>query len=162
MIISRETSEVVDLDAWSGNCLAGADRRAAKFLGLALACGVVVMVIGVPWIAVLSVPVMIELAAPGLRHLIVRRKVRRLMSAEKWRPVEVRFVHGRARIGRSAYLEMNGADRSYLRLPEMPERVRVLVRHTRRVWLAGPDDRGRTVVITSGRPFLTLGRIVVR
>ncbi|WP_222598188.1 hypothetical protein [Lentzea tibetensis] len=149
------------MDSWSGNCLAGADRRAAKFLGLALACGVVVMVIGVPWIAVVSVPVIIELAAPGLRHLIARRKVRRLMSAREWRPVDVHFVPGR-RIGRSAYLEMDGSDRSYLRLPEMPERVRVLVRHSRRVWLAGPDDRGRAVVITSGRPFLTLGRIVVR
>lgn len=139
-----------------------ADRRAATYLGLAGMTVVVVVIIGVPWIAVVSVPLIIELAVPGLRHLISRRLQLRLMSSFDWRPVAVRFVPGRARIGRSAYLEMAGIDRSYLRLPEMPERVRVLVRHSRQVWIAGPDPRGRAVVITPGRPFLTLGRVVIR
>ena len=161
MIIPAETSEDVDLSIWTVTCLEKADVRAAKFLVLAAACLLLVLVIRIPWIAVLSVPLVIELAAPGLRHLFSRRRIVRLMDGQ-WRPVAVRFVPGRGRIGRSAYLEMTGSDRALLRLPDMPERVRVLVRHSRRVWITEPDDRGRSVVITRGRPFLTLGRVVIR
>ena len=148
--------------AWTGTCLARADRRATGFLGLSCVVALVAVMAGAAWIAVLAVPVSIELAVPGLRHFVNRRTVRRLVQSYDWRPVSVRFVPGRARVGRQAYLEMSGSDRTYLRLPEMPERVRVLVRHTGRVWLAGPDDRGRAVVINDRRPFLTLGRVVIR
>jgi hypothetical protein len=74
--------------------------------------------------------------------------------------VSVSFVAGR-RIGRQAYLRVEGSENN-LRLPELPERARVLVRHTGRVWVAGPDERGRVVAMTRGLAFLVRGRVVER
>ncbi|MBB4969185.1 hypothetical protein [Saccharothrix violaceirubra] len=150
---------------WARRCLDRADRRAVGFLLLAvaavLALWLVSELIGSRWVFVL-LPLCVEFAVPGLRHFLCRRAVRRLLEAHDWHPMSVSFVAGRARVGRQAYLETEGSDRTFLRLPEMPERVREYVRRTGQVWLAGPDARGRTVVVTRGTPFLTLGRVVIR
>ncbi|GAA1330794.1 hypothetical protein GCM10009660_03460 [Catellatospora bangladeshensis] len=152
-------------EEWTKRCLTRADQRAAGFIGLALLSFVVLWLvslrIGSHWVFVLS-PLCVELAAPGLRHFFSRRAVRRLAGAFPWHQVAVSFVPGRTRVGRQAFLETADSDRTFLRLPEMPERVREQVRRTGRLWLAGPDDRGRTAVLTRGTPFLTLGRVVIR
>jgi hypothetical protein len=148
------------IETWSDTCLARADRRAVGHIFLALAVLGVVLVIGWLWLTVLSVPVVLELAAPGLRHFFQRRGTQQLMERFPFRPVSVTFVPGR-RIGRQAYLKVDGSENN-LRLPELPERARVLVRHTGRVWIAGPDERERVVVMTRGLAFLTRGRVVER
>lgn len=146
--------------AWSDTCLARADRRAVGHIFFALAVLGVVLMIGWLWLTVLSIPVVLELAAPGLRHFFQRRGTLQLIERFPWRPVSVTFVAGR-RIGRQAYLRVEGSENN-LRLPEMPERARVLVRHTGRVWIAGPDERGRVVAMTRGLAFLVRGRVVDR
>ncbi|WP_394614642.1 hypothetical protein JNUCC0626_32845 [Lentzea sp. JNUCC 0626] len=148
------------LETWSDTCLARADRRAAGYIVFALAVLSAVLFVGWLWLIVLSVPVVIELAAPGIRHFVTRRGTIALIDQFPWRPVSARFVPGR-RIGRSAYLRVDGSEKN-LRLPELPERARVLVRHTGRVWIAGPDERGRVAVMTRGLAFLTRGRVVER
>ncbi|WP_089948176.1 hypothetical protein [Lentzea xinjiangensis] len=146
--------------AWSDTCLARADRRAVGHIFLALVALGLVLMIDWIWLTVLSVPVVLELAAPGLRHFFTRRGTVQLIERFPWRPVQVSFVPGK-RIGRQAYLRVDGSEND-LRLPEMPERARVLVRHTGRVWIAGPDERGRVVAMTRGLAFLTRGRVVDR
>lgn len=148
------------IETWSDTCLARADRRAVGHIFFALAVLGVVLVIDWLWLTVLSVPVVLELAAPGLRHFFQRRGTQQLMERFPWRPMSVSFVAGR-RIGRQAYLRVEGSENN-LRLPEMPERARVLVRHTGRVWVAGPDERGRVVAMTRGLAFLVRGRVVER
>ncbi|GAB2828484.1 hypothetical protein [Lentzea nigeriaca] len=145
---------------WSDTCLVRADRRAVGHIFFAVAVFGVVLMIGWLWLTVLSVPVVLELAAPGLRHFFTRRGTLRLIERFPWRPVSVSFVPGR-RIGRQAYLRVDGSENN-LRLPELPERARVLIRHTGRVWIAGPDERGRVVAMTRGLAFLTRGRVVER
>jgi len=145
---------------WSDTCLVRADRRAVGHIFFAVAVFGVVLMIGWLWLTVLSVPVVLELAAPGLRHFFTRRGTLRLIERFPWRPVSVSFVPGR-RIGRQAYLRVDGSENN-LRLPELPERARVLIRHTGRVWIAGPDERGRLVAMTRGLAFLTRGRVVER
>jgi hypothetical protein len=156
-------------DSWAVRCWAHADRRAGILLGLAVLAVVlvtaVVRAVGSSWsyvLVVLLVPLCVELAVPGLRHFLTRARTRLLMAEHSWRPVAAEFVPGRARIGRQTHLTIEGYDRSFLRLPGMPDRVREQVRRSGRVWLAGPDDKGFAVVVTDGRPFLTLGRVVVR
>lgn len=150
----------VGVENWSDICLVRADRRAVGHIFFAVAAFGVVLVIGWLWLTVLSIPVVLELAAPGLRHFITRRGTLQLIERFPFRPVSVSFVPGR-RIGRQAYLKVGGSENN-LRLPELPERARVLVRHTGRVWIAGPDERGRVVVMTRGLAFLTRGRVVDR
>ncbi|GGU21610.1 hypothetical protein [Lentzea flava] len=145
---------------WSDTCLVRADRRAVGHIFFAVAVFGVVLMIGWLWLTVLSVPVVLELAAPGLRHFFTRRGTLQLIERFPWRPVSVSFVPGR-RIGRQAYLRVDGSENN-LRLPELPERARVLIRHTGRVWIAGPDERGRVVAMTRGLAFLTRGRVVER
>ncbi|WP_434451866.1 hypothetical protein [Lentzea sp. E54] len=145
---------------WSDTCLARADRRAVGHIFLGLAVLGVVLVVDRIWLTVLSVPVVLELAAPGLRHFFTRRGTVELIERFPFRPVSVSFVAGR-RIGRQAYLRVADSEMN-LRLPELPERARVLVRHTRRIWIAGPDERGRVVAMTRGLAFLTRGRVVDR
>ncbi|MFI6100692.1 hypothetical protein ACIA8G_34515 [Lentzea sp. NPDC051213] len=148
------------LENWTDTCLARADRRAVGHMLFALAALAVVLIIGWLWLIVLSVPVVLELAAPGLRHFLQRRGTRKLIERFPWRPVSVSFVAGR-RIGRQAYLRVEGSEKN-LRLPEMPERARILVRHTGRVWVAGPDERGRLVAMTRGLAFMVRGRVIER
>ncbi|XVV03962.1 hypothetical protein ACQPW3_00580 [Actinosynnema sp. CA-248983] len=152
-------------EEWTRRCLVRADRRAVGFVGLAVLSFLVLWLVSVwagsKWVFVL-IPLCIEVAVPGLRHFVCRRKVRRLAEDYAWHPVSVSFVPGRSRIGRQAYLETEGSDRTFLRLPEMPERARDDVRRTGKLWLAGPDDRGRTAVLTPETPFVTLGRVVIR
>ncbi|MFD4672921.1 hypothetical protein ACFWNN_24560 [Lentzea sp. NPDC058450] len=148
------------LETWSDTCLARADRRAVGYIFFALAVLGGVLFLGWLWLIVLSVPVVIELAAPGIKHFVTRRGTIALIEQFPWRPVSASFVPGR-RIGRSAYLKVDGSEKN-LRLPELPERARVLVRHTGRVWIAGPDERGRVAVMTRGLAFLTRGRVVER
>ena len=145
---------------WSDTCLVRADRRAVGHILFAVAVFGVVLMIDWLWLTVLSVPVVLELAAPGLRHFFTRRGTLQLIERFPWRPVSASFVPGR-RIGRQAYLKVDGSDNN-LRLPELPERARVLIRHTGRVWIAGPDERGRVVAMTRGLAFLTRGRVVER
>ncbi|MFD9705169.1 hypothetical protein [Lentzea sp. NPDC059081] len=146
--------------AWSDTCLARADRRAVGHIFFSLVVLGLVLAIGWIWLTVLSVPVVLELAAPGLRHFFTRRGTVALIERFPWRPVSVDFVAGR-RIGRQAYLRVADSEKN-LRLPELPERARVLVRHTGRIWIAGPDERGRVVAMTRGLAFLTRGRVVDR
>ncbi|MBW4719574.1 hypothetical protein [Saccharothrix obliqua] len=152
-------------EEWTRRCLVREDRRAVRFIGLALLSFLAVWLVSVwlesRWVFVL-IPLCVEFAVPGLRHFFSRRTVRRIAAGFPWHQVAVTFVPGRARVGRQAYLETAGSDRTFLRLPEMPERVREQVRRTGLVWLAGPDERGRTAVLTRGTPFLTLGRVVIR
>ncbi|MCX2948618.1 hypothetical protein [Lentzea sp. NEAU-D7] len=148
------------IENWSDTCLARADRRAVGHIFLALAALGVVLFIGWIWLVVLSVPVVLELAAPGLRHFLTRRGTLELIERFPWRPVSVSFVPGR-RIGRQAYLRVEDSEKD-LRLPELPERARILVRHTGRMWIAGPDERGRVVAMTRGLAFLTRGRVIDR
>ncbi|MDX8049530.1 hypothetical protein SK571_09085 [Lentzea sp. BCCO 10_0798] len=148
------------IENWSDTCLARADRRAVGHIFFALAALGVVLFIGWIWLIVLSVPVVLELAAPGLRHFLTRRGTLELIERFPWRPVSVSFVPGR-RIGRQAYLRVEDSEK-HLRLPELPERARILVRHTGRMWIAGPDDRGRVVAMTRGLAFLTRGRVIDR
>jgi hypothetical protein len=148
------------IEQWSDTCLARADRRAVGHIFFAVAALGVVLMIGWLWLTVLSVPVVLELATPGLRHFFTRRGTLQLIERFPFRPVSVSFVPGR-RIGRQAYLKVHDSENN-LRLPELPERARVLVRHTGRVWIAGPDERGRVVVMTRGLAFLTRGRVVDR
>ncbi|WP_199440687.1 hypothetical protein [Umezawaea beigongshangensis] len=156
-------------DSWAARCSANADRRAGVLLGLAVLSIIfvtaVIRAVESRWsyvLVVLLVPLCVELAVPGLRHFLTRSRTRLLMAEHSWRPVAAEFVPGRARVGRQTYLDIEGYDRSFLRLPGMPDRVREQVRRSGRVWLAGPDDKGHAVVVTDARPFLTLGRIVVR
>jgi hypothetical protein len=146
--------------AWSDTCLARADRRAVGHIFFSLVVLCLVLAIGWIWLTVLSVPVVLELAAPGLRHFFTRRGTVALVERFPWRPVSVSFVPGR-RIGRQAYLRVADSEKD-LRLPELPERARVLVRHTGRIWIAGPDERGRVVAMTRGLAFLTRGRVIDR
>ena len=129
------TAETIS-DEWTTRCLTRADHRALGYLSLAIGAALLVvalwMAIDSRWVLILF-PLCVEVAVPG-----------------------------RARIGRQAYLEIAGSDRSYLRVSEMPERVREHVRTTGRLWMAGPDDRGRTAVITERQLYLILGRIVIR
>jgi len=148
------------IETWSDTCLARADRRAVGYIFLGLVAFGVVLMIDWLWLTVLSVPVVLELAAPGLRHFLQRRGTLQLMERFPWRPVSVSFVPGR-RIGRQAYLRVAGSEMN-LRLPELPERARVLVRHTGRLWVAGPDERGRVVVLTRGLAIMVRGRVVDR
>ncbi|MFT7835410.1 hypothetical protein Q5530_04570 [Saccharothrix sp. BKS2] len=152
-------------DTWVHKCLAQADRRAVGFIGIALLAFVVLWLVsewlGSRWVFVLA-PLCVEFAVPGLRHFCSRRSLRRLLETYPRHAVSVNFVPGRARVGRHAYLETEGSDRTFLRLFEIPERVRENIRRGGQVWLAGPDPRGRTVVLTRGAPFLTLGRVVIR
>ncbi|NUT49383.1 MAG: hypothetical protein HOV94_19045 [Saccharothrix sp.] len=152
-------------EAWVDKCLTSADRRAVGFLGLALIAVLVLWVVsrwaGSPWVFLLT-PLCVELAVPGLRHFASRRALRRLLATYPRHAVAVHFVPGRTRVGRQTYLETAGSDRTFLRLAEIPERVRENIRRGGRVWLAGPDQRGRTVVLTRGAPFMTLGRVVIR
>ncbi|MFI9008744.1 hypothetical protein ACIGNX_16100 [Actinosynnema sp. NPDC053489] len=152
-------------EAWIDKCLTSADRRAVGFIGLAvfafLTLWVVSEWIGSPWVFLLT-PLCVEFAVPGLRHFFSRRALRRLLDTYPRHPVSVHFVPGRTRVGRQAYLETAGSDRTFLRLAEIPERARENIRRGGRVWLAGPDPRGRTVVLTRGAPFMTLGRVVIR
>ncbi len=146
--------------AWSDTCLARADRRAVGHIFFGLAVLGVVLMIDWIWLTVLSVPVVLELAVPGLRHFFTRRGTVELIERFPWRPVSVSFVPGK-RIGRQAYLRVLDSEND-LRLPELPERARVLVRHTGRIWISGPDERGRVVAMTRGLAFLTRGRVVDR
>ncbi len=148
------------IGTWSDTCLARADRRAVGHILFAVAVFGVVLWIDWIWLTVLSVPVVLEFAAPGLRHFFQRRGTLQLIERFPWRPVSVRFVPGK-RIGRQAYLRVDDSEND-LRLPEMPERARVLVRHTGRIWVAGPDERGRVVAMTRGLAFLVRGRVVDR
>lgn len=152
-------------DAWVRKCLAGADRRAVGFIVIALLAFVVLWLIsewiGSRWVFVLA-PLCVEFAVPGMRHFCSRRSLLRLLDTYPRHPVSVKFVPGRSRVGRQTYLETENSDRTFLRLAEMPERVRENIRRGGQVWLAGPDQRGRTAVLTRGAPFLTLGRIVIR
>ncbi|KAA2257120.1 hypothetical protein F0L68_25620 [Solihabitans fulvus] len=159
-------------DPWARLCLHHADRRATLFLGFALAV-LVVCGIAVGWLAgaihgwayvlaAFAVPFCVELAAPGLRHWLSRRTLRRLLVEQHWHSVAVRFVPGRSRIGRQAFLEITGSDRTLLRLPDVPERIRDRIRQAGEVWLAGPGQRGLTAVAIDQRPFLTLARVVDR
>ncbi|ANZ37018.1 hypothetical protein BBK82_14005 [Lentzea guizhouensis] len=148
------------ITTWGDTCLARADRRAVGHILFALAVLGVVLWIDWIWLTVLSVPVVLEFAAPGLRHFVQRRGTLQLIERFPWRPVSARFVPGK-RIGRQAYLRVDGSEND-LRLPEMPERARVLVRHTGRIWVAGPDERGRVVAMTRGLAFLVRGRVVER
>ena len=158
------TAETIS-DEWTTRCLTRADHRAVGYLSLAIGSALLVvalwMALDSRWVLILF-PLCLEVAVPGLRHLIDRPKVKRLIRDHTWHAVNARFVPGRARIGRQAYLEIAGSDRSYLRVSEMPERVREHVRTTGRLWMAGPDDRGRTAVITEQQLYLILGRIVIR
>ncbi len=158
------TAETIG-EEWTERCLARADHRATGYLSLAAGAALLVialwMALDSRWVLIL-IPLCVELAVPGLRHLVDRGKVKRLIRDHAWHAVNARFVPGRARIGRQAYLEMAGSDRSYLRVSEMPERVREHVRTTGRLWMAGPDEAGRTAVITERCPYLILGRIVIR
>ncbi|HUQ54380.1 hypothetical protein [Lentzea sp.] len=146
--------------AWSDTCLARADRRAVGHIFFALVVLGIVLWIDWIWLTVLSVPVVLELAVPGLRHFFTRRGTVALVERFPWRPVSVSFVPGR-RIGRQAHLRVADSEKD-LRLPELPERARVLVRHTGRIWIAGPDERGRVVAMTRGLAFLTRGRVIDR
>ena len=152
-------------EAWVDKCLAGADRRAVGFIGLALLALLTLWVVsewlGSRWVFLL-IPLCVELAVPGLRHFFSRRALRRLIETYPRHAVSVHFVPGRSRVGRQAYLETAGSDRTFLRLAEVPERVRENIRRGGRVWLAGPDARGRAAVLTRGAPFMTLGRVVIR
>lgn len=148
------------IENWSDTCLVRADRRAVGHILFAVAVFGVVLMIGWLWLTVLAVPVVLELAAPGLRHFFTRRGTLQLIEQFPFRPVSVKFVPGR-RIGRQAYLKVDGSEKN-LRLPELPERARVLIRHTGRVWIAGPDERGRVVAMTRGLAFLTRGRVIDR
>lgn len=150
----------IGVENWVGTCLARADRRAVGHIVFAVAVFGLVLMIGWLWLTVLAVPVVLELAAPGLRHFFTRRGTLQLIERFPFRPVSVSFVPGR-RIGRQAYLKVDGSENN-LRLPELPERARILVRHTRRVWIAGPDERGRLVAMTRGLAFLVRGRVVER
>lgn len=152
------TTDVHVTTTWSDACLVRADRRAVGHLLLASVVLAAALVIGWTWLIVLSVPVVLELASPGLRHFFQRKGTRQLIETFPWRQITVAFVAGR-RIGRQTYLHVDGSE-NYLRLSEMPERARVLVRHSRRVWIAGPDARGRVAVLTRGHPFVTRGRVV--
>jgi hypothetical protein len=158
------TAETIS-DEWTTLCSARADHRAVGYLSLAIGLALLVvalwMALDSKWVLIL-IPLCVEVAVPGLRQIADRGKVKRLIRDHPWRPVNARFVPGRARIGRQAYLELAGFDRSYLRVSEMPERVREHVRATGRIWMAGPDDRGRTAVITEKCLYLILGRIVIR
>lgn len=148
------------IETWCGTCLARADRRAVGHIVFGLVPLAVALLIGWVWLIVLSVPVVLELAAPGLRHFVQRRGTLGLIERFPWRPVSVSFVAGR-RIGRQAYLRVDGSE-NLLKLPEMPERARVLVRHSGRMYVAGPDERGRVVVMTRGLAFMVRGRVVQR
>ncbi|QFZ16136.1 hypothetical protein [Saccharothrix syringae] len=152
-------------EAWVHKCLTGADRRAVGFIGLAGIAFVVLWLlsqwVGSKWVFVLT-PLCVEFAVPGLRHFCSRRSLRKLLATYPRHPVSVNFVPGRTRVGRQAYLETDGSDRTFLRLFEVPERVRDNIRRGGKVWMAGPDARGRAVVLTRGAPFLTLGRVVIR
>ncbi|MGM1058167.1 hypothetical protein [Saccharothrix sp. Mg75] len=152
-------------ETWVRKCLTGADRRAVGFIGLALVAVVVLWLVsewlGSRWVFVLT-PLCLELAVPGLRHFLTRRSLRRLLETYPRHAVPVHFVPGRTRVGRQTYLETAGSDRTFLRLWEIPERVRENIRRGGEVWMAGPDPRGRAAVLTRGAPFLTLGRVVIR
>ena len=148
------------IENWRDTCLVRADRRAVGHILFALMAFAVVLMIGWLWLTVLSIPVVLELAAPGLRHFFTRRGTLQLIEQFPFRPVSVNFVAGR-RIGRQAYLRVHDSEKN-LRLPELPERARILVRHTGRIWIAGPDERGRLVAMTRGLAFLTRGRVVDR
>lgn len=148
------------IETWSDTCLARADRRAVGHIVFGLVPVGVALTIGWVWLIVLSVPVALEFAAPGLRHFFQRRGTVALIERFPWRPVSASFVAGR-RIGRQAYLRVDGSE-NLLKLPEMPERARVLVRHSGRLYVAGPDERGRVVVLTRGLAFLVRGRVVER
>jgi hypothetical protein len=150
----------IGIENWTELCLARADRRAVGHIIFALVALALVLMIGWLWLTVLSVPVVLELATPGLRHFFTRRGTLQLIERFPFRPVSVSFVPGR-RIGRQAYLKVDGSENN-LRLPELPERARVLVRHTGRIWIAGPDERGRLVAMTRGLAFLVRGRVVER
>ncbi|MDT7789268.1 MAG: hypothetical protein QOF58_7687 [Pseudonocardiales bacterium] len=148
------------IENWTETCLARADRRAVGHILFAVLAFGAVLMIGWLWLTVLAVPVALELAAPGLRHFFTRRRTLQLIERFPFRPVTVSFVPGR-RIGRQAYLKVHDSEKN-LRLPELPERARVLVRHTGRLWIAGPDERGRLVAMTRGLAFLVPGRVVDR
>lgn len=152
-------------EAWVDKCLTSADRRAVGFIGLALLALLTLWVVSEwtasRWVFLLT-PLCIEFAVPGLRHFFSRPALRRLLATYPRHAVSVHFVPGRTRVGRQAYLETEGSDRTFLRLAEIPERVRENIRRGGRVWLAGPDPRGRTAVLTRGAPFTTLGRVVIR
>ncbi|KJK51122.1 hypothetical protein UK23_07780 [Lentzea aerocolonigenes] len=148
------------VENWTETCLARADRRAVGHIIFAVVAFGGVLMIHWLWLTVLAVPVALELAAPGLRHFFQRRGTLQLIERFPFRPVSVSFVPGR-RIGRQAYLKVHDSEKN-LRLPELPERARVLVRHTGRVWIAGPDERGRLVAMTRGLAFLVRGRVVDR
>jgi hypothetical protein len=150
----------IGIENWTELCLARADRRAVGHIIFALVALALVLMIGWLWLTVLSVPVVLELATPGLRHFFTRHGTLQLIERFPFRPVSVSFVPGR-RIGRQAYLKVDGSENN-LRLPELPERARVLVRHTGRIWIAGPDERGRVVAMTRGLAFLVRGRVVER
>jgi hypothetical protein len=150
----------VGVENWTETCLARADRRAVGHIIFAVVAFGLVLMIHWLWLTVLAVPVALELAAPGLRHFFQRRGTLQLIERFPFRPVSVSFVPGR-RIGRQAYLKVHDSEKN-LRLPELPERARVLVRHTGRVWIAGPDERGRLVAMTRGLAFLVRGRVVDR
>ena len=148
------------IENWTEICLARADRRAVRHILFAVVAFGAVLMIGWLWLTVLAVPVALELAAPGLRHFFTRRRTLQLVERFPFRPVSASFVPGR-RIGRQAYLKVHDSEKN-LRLPELPERARVLVRHTGRLWIAGPDERGRLVAMTRGLAFLVPGRVVDR
>jgi hypothetical protein len=158
------TAETIS-DEWTERCLERADHRAVGYFSLATGSALLVIALWMgldsKWVLILLL-LCVELAVPGLRHLFDRGKVKRLIRDHTWRTVNARFVPGRARVGRQAYLELAGADRSYLRVSEMPEHVREHVRTSGRLWMAGPDDQGRTAVITERCLYLILGRIVIR
>jgi hypothetical protein len=158
------TAETIGSE-WTARCLARGQNRALGYLSLAFGTALLVvslwMALDSKWVLIL-LPLCVELAVPGLRHFIDRPKVKRLIRDHPWHAVNARFVPGRARLGRQAYLELAGSDRSYLRVSEMPERVREHVRTTGKLWMAGPDDQGRTAVITEQHLYLILGRIVIR
>lgn len=152
-------------DEWTDRCLIRSDRRAIGFIALAVAAFGALWLLSAwldsQWVFVLT-PLCVEFAVPGLRHFCARRRVRRLTRGYRWEPVSVAFVPGRTRVGWQSYLETDRSDRTFLRLPALPERIRDHVRRTGEVWMAGPDDRGRAAVLTRGKPFLTLGRVVIR
>ncbi|MET9627439.1 hypothetical protein ABZX92_08240 [Lentzea sp. NPDC006480] len=116
----------IGVENWAETCLARADRRAVGHIIFAVVAFGGVLMIHWLWLTVLAVPVALELAAPGLRHFFQRRGTLQLIERFPFRPVSVSFVPGR-RIGRQAYLKVHDSEKN-LRLPELPERARVLVR----------------------------------
>ena len=75
------------IENWRDTCLVRADRRAVGHILFALMAFAVVLMIGWLWLTVLAVPVVLELAAPGLRHFFTRRGTLQLIEQFPFRPL---------------------------------------------------------------------------